>query len=150
VAKTAAGGNDGDVWLEPVRDATARILELLKKLIAEVPTSSELEGADPAARARALTTTAAMKAAGVAGVLSLPPGPLGLVTILPDLYAIWRIQSQLVADVAATFGKTGMLTRDTMVYCLFRHAAAQALRDIVTRVGESDRPCRWGRGSWCA
>jgi hypothetical protein len=79
---------------------------------------------------------AAMKAAGISGVLSLPPGPVGLVTILPDLYAIWRIQAQLVADVAATFGKTGMLNRDTMLYCLFRHAAAQALRDIVTRVGE--------------
>jgi hypothetical protein len=122
--------------LEPLTDVTARILELLQKLVAEVPTSSELEVADPRARARALNARAAMKAAGISGVLSLPPGPLGLVTILPDLYAIWRIQSQLVADIAATFGKTGMLNRDTMLYCLFRHAAAQALRDVVTRVGE--------------
>jgi hypothetical protein len=61
---------------------------------------------------------------------------LGLLTILPDLYAIWRIQAQLVADIAATYGKTAMLNRDTMLYCLFRHAAAQVLRDIVSRVGE--------------
>lgn len=35
------------------------------------------------------------------------PGPLGLLTILPDMYAIWRVQAQLVADIAAVYGKTG-------------------------------------------
>jgi len=31
-------------------------------------------------------------------------------TILPDLFGIWRIQAQLVADIAAVYGKTGFLT----------------------------------------
>jgi len=59
-----------------------------------------------------------------------------LITILPDLYAIWRIQAQLVADIAAVYGKTGFLTQETMLFCLFKHAAAQAVRDLIVRAGE--------------
>ena len=42
----------------------------------------------------------------------------------------------MVADIAAAFGKRGQLTQESMIYCLFRHAAAQVLRDVVTRMGE--------------
>ena len=66
----------------------------------------------------------------------MPPGPLGYVTLIPDLVAIWKIQAQMVVDIAGTFGKKAYLGREQMLYCLFRHAAAQAMRDIVVRVGE--------------
>jgi hypothetical protein len=77
-----------------------------------------------------------MKAAAFSGALSMPPGPLGLLTLIPDLVGIWRIQAQLVADIAAVYGKTAWLTREGLLYCLFRHGAAQALRDVVVRSGE--------------
>ncbi len=83
-----------------------------------------------------LVASAEWRAAGIASALALPPGPLGMLTILPDLYAIWRIQSQLVADIAAVYDKTAKLGHQEMLYCLFRHGAAQAFRDIVLRVGE--------------
>lgn len=66
----------------------------------------------------------------------MPPGPLGYVTIIPDLVGIWKIQAQMVADMAGAFGKRVYLGREQMLYCLFRHAAAQAMRDVVVRVGE--------------
>lgn len=80
--------------------------------------------------------SAASQAGAAAGALALPPGPLGMLTIVPDLIAVWRIQRQLVADIAAAYGKSAELHRETMMYCLFRHAAAQAVRDLVVRVGE--------------
>lgn len=42
----------------------------------------------------------------------------------------------MVADIAALHGKSASLTREQMLYCLFRHTAAQAVRDLVVRVGE--------------
>jgi hypothetical protein len=39
----------------------------------------------------------------------------------------------MVADVAACFGKTAQLNRQTMIYCLFRHGAAMLVRDVVAR-----------------
>jgi hypothetical protein len=66
----------------------------------------------------------------------LPPGPLGWLTILPEMIAVWKIQAQMVADIAAFYGKKGNLTQEQMLYCLFKHTASQAVRDLVVRVGE--------------
>lgn len=42
----------------------------------------------------------------------------------------------MVSDIAAVFGQTASLGSEQMLYCLFRHTAAQAVRDLVVRVGE--------------
>jgi hypothetical protein len=126
-----------------VRRGAAQESELLEKLfgilfrvIHDVPPSAEKPTSEALLRARTLIAEASFKAAAISGALALPPGPLGWLTILPDLAAIWRLQAQMVADIAAAFGKQGQLTQESMVYCLFRHAAAQVLRDLVTRMGE--------------
>jgi hypothetical protein len=113
-----------------------RVLEALERFVSEIPDTDEPEGHSPDRRAREIARHAATKAAVLSGGLALPPGPLGYVTIIPDLVAIWKIQARMVADIAGTFGKRAYLGREQMLYCLFRHAAAQAMRDIVLRVGE--------------
>lgn len=115
-----------------------RWTEALLDLVAHKPVSAEAERplAEREARARALTDAAARKAAATAAGLALPPGPLGWLTVLPELLAVWRIQAQLVADLAALHGHSAELDRDQMLYCLFRHTAAQAVRDLAVRAGE--------------
>jgi len=105
-------------------------------VINQIPSSSERMSTEAVFRARKLSEEAALKAATISGALALPPGPFGWLTILPDLAVIWRLQAELVADIAAVFGKRGKLTEASMIYCLFRHAAAQAVRDLATRMGE--------------
>ena len=105
-------------------------------LLLQLPTSTELTNAHPEARARAVAQSAGRRAAAVSGALALPPGPLGLLTIGPDLVAIWRIQQQMVVDIAAVFGRQAQLRREVMIYCLFKHGGAALLRDLVVRVGE--------------
>lgn len=123
--------------LNGVGDAPAKALaKAILDIVSAVPVSTEPQSPLPLERARAIQTTAALKTAAVSGTLALPPGPLGIAAILPDLIAVWRIQAQMVADIAATFGKTGSLAQEHMIYCLFRHAAAQVVRDLVARVGE--------------
>jgi uncharacterized protein (DUF697 family) len=101
-----------------------------------VPTSSERKSRDPAEAARKTANTAARNAAAAAGTLALPPGPLGWLTILTELIAVWKIQAQMVADIAAFYGRKRVLTQEQMLYCLFKHTASQAVRDLVVRVGE--------------
>ena len=117
-------------------DLLEKLFTVLFKVINEVPSSGEMQSSDALLRARKLTAEASFKAAAISGALALPTGPLGWLTILPDLSAIWRVQAKLVADIAAVFGKKGNLTQESIIYCLFRHAAAQAVRDLVTRMGE--------------
>ena len=57
-------------------------------------------------------------------------------TVLPELLAVWRLQAQMVSDIAAVFGQQGKLNREQMLYCLFKHISAQLFRDVVARVGE--------------
>jgi len=109
---------------------------LIERIIAEVPTSRVEPAADPAKVAEKLAREAARNAALVSASLALPPGPFGMLTVLPDLFLIWKIQRQLVADIFALHGRTVELTRTHMLYCLFRHMASQVLRDVVVRAGE--------------
>ena len=120
----------------PAHGLVQRTRDALLELISRVPESSEDRAVDAAMRARELTTAAALKAATISGSLALPPGPLGLVTVLPDLYAVWRVQARLVSDIAAVYGQRAFLSQESMAWCLFRYAAAQAVRDVITRVGE--------------
>lgn len=116
-------------------DIATRISRHLVDMLGRVPATDEAQASDPGARARAVAKAAANKAALAAGTLALPPGPLGWLTIVPELVTIWRIQAQMVADLSGVFGVNARLTREQMLYCLFRHAAAQAVRDLVVRVG---------------
>jgi hypothetical protein len=116
--------------------ASDRVAEAILALVATAPSTREPRSAAPRDRAREIAASASLRAAGVAGGLALPPGPLGWVTILPELIVVWRIQAQMAADIAGAFGHSGALTREQMIWCLFRHAAAQAVRDLVVRAGE--------------
>lgn len=82
------------------------ITDALLKLSSNIPDSDEDVSSHPEIRATLIARKAATKAAAVSGTLALPPGPAGLVTIVPDLIAIWRIQQAVVADIAAIYGKT--------------------------------------------
>ena len=113
-----------------------KIAESILDFVGRVPGTSERKSLDPAQRAQVIARAAARKAAVTAGSLALPPGPLGWLTVLPELVAVWKLQTQMVADIAGIYGNKAELTREQMIYCLFRHTAAQAVRDLVVRIGE--------------
>ncbi len=117
---------------QPSQRIAGQILDLLSR----IPTSRERPSEHPHARAGAIALAARRKAFLASSSLALPPGPIGWLTVLPELVAIWRIQAQMVADIAAAHGRHADLTREQMLYCLFRHAASQAVRDLVVRAGQ--------------
>jgi hypothetical protein len=130
------GDVSGLAKLEAQTGVSNRVTEAILKLVASVPKSNEHESSTPDARARALARIAARTSAGISGGAALVPGPLGLLSLLPDMVGVWRVQTQMVSDIAAVYGKTATLTKEQMVYCLFKHTAAQLLRDVVVRSGE--------------
>ena len=42
----------------------------------------------------------------------------------------------MVSDIAAVHGRSGSLTPESLVYCLFKHGSAAILRDLVVRAGD--------------
>jgi hypothetical protein len=117
-------------------DLPALVQRSIMGILSRIPTTEEPHGTSPVTRARVIAKVAARKSATVSGSLSLPPGPIGWLTIIPDLTLVWKIQSQMVADIAGAFGKEASLGEEQMFYCLFRHAAAHSVSGIAVRTGE--------------
>jgi hypothetical protein len=117
-------------------DTAREVTGVIERVIADVPAPQTRPVPNPGVEAERLAKQAARRAGMLSGSLALPPGPLGMLTVLPDLYLIWQTQRQMVADVFALYGRTAELTRTHMLYCLFRHAASQVLRDVAVRAGE--------------
>lgn len=113
-----------------------RIAQQILDFVSEIPGSRERPSEHPRTRAEAIALAARRKAFLASSSLALPPGPLGWLTVLPELVAIWKIQAQMVADIAAACGQHPRLGREQMLYCLFRHAASQAVRDLAVRAGQ--------------
>lgn len=133
---TDRGGPLVERPLAMAKRAGSTIADTIVELVSVIPDSSEAGSYSPRARASSLARQAAKKAAGIAGGAAAIPGPFGLLTLLMDIVGVWKVQAQMVADIAASYGKTASLTREQMLYCLFKHTASQGLRDIVVRAGE--------------
>ncbi|MGH8800739.1 MAG: hypothetical protein ACREX6_00380 [Casimicrobiaceae bacterium] len=112
------------------------LIDTLESMLSDIPPAASGRSENPDEAARSIARHAAKRAALLSGSLALPPGPVGLVTVLPDLYLIWRTQRQMVSDLFGVHGRDGELTRSHMLYCLFRHAASQLLRDVAVRSGQ--------------
>jgi hypothetical protein len=112
------------------------LFRMLEDVATNIPSSEEPLSSNPHVRAKELVRSAGLKAGAMSATLALPAGPMGMLTVVPDLIKVWQIQQQMVADIAACFGKSAQLSRQMMVYCLFRHGAAMLVRDVVARVGE--------------
>lgn len=112
------------------------IAKAVLSVMGKVPRSKEQRSQTPLDDARKRANATAAKAALAAGALALPPGVLGWLTILPEMMGVWKMQRQMVADIAALYGKQDTLTPEQVVYCLFQHTAAQGVRDLVVRMGQ--------------
>ncbi|SHL39578.1 EcsC protein family protein [Fibrobacter sp. UWT2] len=121
-----------DEKMEKIKE---KLSALLFELITDIPESLHAPTENSDEKINKLIRQAAVKASLVSATLSVPAGVTGVLTSIPDIAAIWRIQAQLVSDIAATYGKFAQLSREAMVWCLFRHSAAQLVRDIAVRTG---------------
>ena len=125
----------GDCTDEKMEKFKEKLSKLLFELITDIPESLYTPSEDSDEKIKKIIRQSALKAATVSATLSVPAGVTGVLTSIPDIAAIWRIQAQLVSDIAATYGKFAQLSREAMVWCLFRHSAAQLVRDIAVRTG---------------
>ena len=117
------------------QDLTTRISDALLELMSTIPASKYQPAAEPEQEAKKIAASTAKKSAAVSGALAIPAGPAGLLTIVPDLVVVWKMQQKLVADIAAVYGKTAALNQQTMAYCMFAHSSSSIVRDLVARAG---------------
>jgi uncharacterized protein (DUF697 family) len=113
-----------------------QLANAILELVMKIPPSTEAAQEHPTQRAQTLARTAARQASLLAGSLSLPVGVWGWVTVLPEMVGVWKLQAQMVADIAAVYGQHHRLRREHLLYCLFKQLSAQLFRDLAVRMGE--------------
>ena len=115
----------------------SRIAQTILDAIAHIPDTDERKSRTPREQARKIASAAAARAGLSAGALATPPGFAGMLTLIPELLTVWRIQTKMIADIAGIYGQTLKLTREQMLYCLFKATAPTAVGALVVMVGES-------------
>ena len=116
--------------------ASIQLAEAIIKVVSHVPPTREPHAQSPHLRAAEIAKRTKRRTAAVSAAAALPPGPLGWLTLLPEAVTVWRMQAQMVADIAAAYGRSATLTPEVMLHCLFQHAANRAIGGLVVRVGE--------------
>lgn len=114
-------------------DAATALTPAVLAAVSEVPKPRVRKRRDPAEASRQLAAAAALKAAVAAGALAWPGSLVGWLSLLPQLRSVWRIQVQLVVDIAAVHGHRGRPTQEELLQCLFQHAPARTLRQAEGR-----------------
>ncbi len=105
-------------------------------VMAEVPKSKHKAVTNPDQQSELIIRRASKKAGLLSAGLSIPVGPLGLLTIIPELVGVWKLQKQMVADIAAVYGNKEEVGREQMLYCLFRYSAAHVVADVTSKSAE--------------
>jgi hypothetical protein len=75
---------------------------------------------DPGEIIRPLVRKYSLQAAALSSALSVLPGNLGVMSILPEIYFLIRLQSRMVKDIAILLGKESYLSKELLLYCLFK------------------------------
>jgi hypothetical protein len=116
---------------------TERAFDLITGIEAYNSPYAETIG-DPAEIAEELTQAAAIKTAAISAGLSLPTGVFSIFTILPELFMVYRIQGHLIKDIASLYGKEALVTKELLIYCMFKqtslHLVERLLEDVGTKI----------------
>jgi len=95
------------------------------------PKSVETDGKTP----EQMTKEASWEAFGISSVAALPPGPIGWATILPELAAVLKIQTNLIYRIATFYGKQGKVNH-TLILLIFANEAGLAIgQTLAKRMG---------------
>jgi len=116
---------------------SSKVLQALLALESDLPRSKYEASANPQKTASAIATGAAWKCALISSAASLPPGPIGAVTALFNTFAIQKTQRQMLADLAAVYGKSPRPILSQQSHTALEQHAAKKASNAAVRFGRA-------------
>ncbi len=114
---------------------TDLIVNKLYDLLSQVPEAKFSGKPSDPVFVKQIVRRHAVQASSVSAALSIPGGVVGLLSVIPDVAAVWRIQAQMIANVAAAHGKEALVTREQMIWCMFRQMAFGMAKELIVQQG---------------
>lgn len=109
------------------------MINLTGDLISQIPVNyfaAHNSGKRSISMAKARIDKTSLQAAIISAGLAIPPGVLGYVTLVPNLLGVWKLQRNLVLELAKMYGNDTSTTRNQLLGCLIRHSTAQIVKDL--------------------
>lgn len=96
-------------------------------LMSFMPNDMDIEGKTPSE----MVKSAAYKSSAVSGIATLPPGPTGFLTLLPELIAVTKIQMNLVYALAKYYNKAERLNTSIVLLIFANAVGVNAGRNLI-------------------
>ena len=79
-----------------------------------------------------------LQSSALSSTLGVIPGVSGLVTVIPEIILLLKLQSRMIKDIAILHGKENLLTKELLLYCLFKDSEIEvfqtSIRMTVSRI----------------
>lgn len=72
-----------------------------------------------------------LQTAAVSAFSSVPAGAAGIMTVFPEVFALLKLQSRMVKDIAAVYGKDKSLSKEVMLYCIFKKSGSNLFERFI-------------------
>ncbi len=115
-------------------DAVAERQNWLEKILSSL--LSHRNEADSLGTPDEMIDEAASKAFKISTALGLIPGPAGLMTVLPEVIALTRLQISLIYRIARHYGRTKMVDKEIVLLILANVMGVAGGEVLVRRAGE--------------
>lgn len=113
---------------------TTKVVEQLFDSLSEPPRPSFSRPGSPEEVNKMIRKTA-VQTSSISAALAIPGGITGVVTVLPEIASIWKLQAQMISNIAASEGKNYLLTREQMLWCMFRQMGYGIIKEYVFQKG---------------
>ena len=101
----------------------------LTQLTGGVPRTNEPKAMRPEQRAEIIARRAAGQVAALTASTLNPDELEAMFDYVPNLISAWRIQAQMVADIASAFGRKEPISHEELTACLMTHLTKTAVRE---------------------
>lgn len=83
--------------------------------------------------AQSIVNAYALKCASVSGFAGLVPGPFGMLTVIPDIVMVLRLQTEMLAKLSVAYNKEKSISKELVLFMLFQGVGAAGLQLVVSK-----------------
>jgi len=83
--------------------------------------------------AQSIVDSYSLKCASVSGLASLAPGPFGMLTIVPDLIIVLRLQTEMLAKLSVAYNKEKAISKELVLFMLFQGVGVTGISFVVVK-----------------
>jgi len=116
---------------------TQPIMDLITKFFRSKADEFSKDSDRPSSNdAQSIIKVYALKCSSVSGFTGLVPGPWGMLTIIPDIVMVLRLQTEMLAKLSVAYNKEKIVSKELVLFMLFQGVGAAGISFVTFKAGQ--------------